>query len=499
MKKLILLFNKKNRLILLALFFFIILFYGTFIRFYGLGDDSFWIDESISALAAKKISLEGEPLLGSGHTYSRSSIFHNLMSFFFYFGFNDFNARIISVIFGIATCLLIFVIGKEFNITTAWIGFIFSLFMEIFVVNSRQARMYQMTMFFFFLTLYFLYKYSNSKDKITFNVKDKHHIRDILKENLYSSEKKYFWWALVSFYIVYNTHIVALILIPFFIYCFISKRMNIWIYIIICIILLYLTYSRFYMLDEFRFWYLRNYFFHLKNYAPFFFISIIGVIIGYKKKITWFLTLSAIFLMMVNSVNKLFAHRYIYLAFLPIVIMFAYTLSNIKFKWVVAGIYLVWISNIITPFTYTAVLIPTTSIPHKDLTAPSAEFKQLYNELNYTNETLIVTFTPAAEWYFRKPDYWIQFSFSGFAPSREHSAYNGRDIYTGAEIIHDFKDFQEIGSLENTIFVLDDWGLSRINREIATFINDNCISFITKKGVTAYRCLNETVTNNSSI
>ena len=191
---------KDNKKIILVIAFFLLLIYGTFIRLYGLGSDSFWIDESMSALAAKKIHEYGTPVLESGFVYDRASIFHNIMSFFLMFGYNEFNARLVSVIFGIASCVLIFFIAKEYNKYAAWIAFIFSLFLEIFIVYSRQARMYQMELFFFFLTLFLLYKGLKSK--------------------------KYVWWSLAAFLFAYNTHPISLLLIPFFFYVLLKNKMN---------------------------------------------------------------------------------------------------------------------------------------------------------------------------------------------------------------------------------------------------------------------------------
>ncbi len=463
---------KDNKKTILVIVFFLLLVYGTFIRIYGLGSDSFWIDESMSALAAKKIHESGNPVLESGFVYDRALVFHNIMSFFLMFGYNEFNARLVSVIFGIASCVLIFFIAKEYNKHTAWIAFIFSLFLEIFIVYSRQARMYQMEMFFFFLTLFLLYKGLKSK--------------------------KFIWWSLLAFLFAYNTHPISLLLIPFFFYVLLKNKMNKFIYIISGILGLYLIYSQLGRLDEFRLFYLKSYIFYLKYYLPFIVLSLIGIALSWKKKLTWFLGLSAFFIITAGTLNKTFAFRYVYIICLPLVILAAVTLSRIKFRWFVVGIYLVWVSNIFFPFTYVSILIPEKQISHIDITEPSADFRNLYSDLEkiYNGEKLVVSFTPAAEWYFEKPNYWIYFSFSGVnCANNSCSTYNDKEIYTGAEKIYDLDDFKRI---KNKIVVLDYWGAMHINLNITKFISKDCVPIINKKGVTAFRCLDETVANNSS-
>jgi predicted membrane-bound mannosyltransferase len=110
--------------------FVILLLYGGLIRIYGLGQKNLWIDESISAIASRNILNKGIPIFSSGKLYNRAYLFHYGMAGFLLFGQNEFNARMISVLFGLATCVLIFLFGKEFNKKTGWIGFVLSLFLD---------------------------------------------------------------------------------------------------------------------------------------------------------------------------------------------------------------------------------------------------------------------------------------------------------------------------------------------------------------------------------
>ncbi len=462
-KKQLISFVKRNKKIILVSLFLLLLFYGTFLRLYGLGSKSFWIDESMSALAASKIIEKGVPVYDSGAFYGRARIFHYLMSSFLLFGQNDFNARLISVIFGLATSILIFFIGKEYSDQAGWIAFVLSLFLEIFVVYSRDARMYQMEMFFFFLSGYFLYKSLG--------------------------EKKYLLWSLFSFLIAYDTNPLALLLVPFFFYVFFRTKMDWWIYVLGAIVVLYFVSKYMGVVGEFRMFYLIKYLDYLKYYLPFLALAIVGFVLTLKNKLTWFLSITFFFILLATGFNKLFGYRYVYLAFLPLIVLVAVPLSKIHFKWIIVGAYMIWLSNIFVPFTYSFILIPEETISHFDFTAPRADFRPLYEDIYniYSNQTLIVTFTPAAQWYFKKPDYWTYFSFSNLGGrAKGESLYGEYDAYTGANVIYNLEDFLEIGG--EKIFVADTWGLRKINPEISRFVTWNCTKFIDRQTIFAFNC-----------
>ena len=161
MQELIDYMNKKLEISLLVL----ILLFGLFLRVYELGKAPLWIDEATSAIAGKEIIEKGVPEFDSGLLYDRALVFHYSEALMLLFGLTDFNARFISVIFGLFTILLAYLIGREYSKTG---GLISALFVSVFYLEvffSRQARFYQMFQFMFFLSLYLLYK---SKDKPKF-------------------------------------------------------------------------------------------------------------------------------------------------------------------------------------------------------------------------------------------------------------------------------------------------------------------------------------------
>lgn len=462
----------QNRKVLIVIFV-ILLLYGGLIRLYNLGGESFWIDESISAIAARAILEKGAPIFESGFLYSRAYVFHYLMSFFLLFGQSELNARLVSVIFGLATCVLIFFIGRLYNKETGWISFALSLFMEIFIVYSREARMYQMEMFFFFLTLYLLYRYM--------------------------IEGKYLLWAAVSFIIAYETHVIALLLLPMLFYVVLrrmrklealeKKGMKRYLYIAAGLILAYFAYRYSYMISEFRWGYITGYLGHLRYYAPFLLLAILGYILSWKKRLSISLAGALLANILAGGLNITFGYRYIYLCFLPAVVLSAYALSKIRLKWAVVVIYMLWLSNIFTPVSYSFVVTPMEQISHYDPTAPRLNFRPLYEELKqvYKNETFIASFGPPAEWYFKSPDYWTYFSMSGVRGKEQNeSLYQGRDIYTGAEVLYNLTDFLDVEG--EKIVVAGAWSVMRIDPELRQFFVTNCTEIIDKEDISAYRC-----------
>ncbi len=461
-----------DRRFLIAIFI-ILLLYGGLIRVWNLGGKSFWIDESISAISARAITEQGAPRLGSGFMYDRALGFHYLMSFFLLFGESEANARLISVIFGLATCVLIFFIGRLYSRETGWLAFVLSLFMEIFIVHSREARMYQMEMLFFFLSLYLLYRSL--------------------------SDRRFFLWGLLCFLIAYETHVIALLLFPLLAYAgykllrkegfTYSRGRKLFFWIASGLLLIYLLYRYSYMISEFRFSYITLYLGHLKYYAPFLLLAIIGFALSWKKKISLILAGALLLNLLAGGLNITFGYRYIYLSFLPAVVLSAVALSRIKMKWTVTFIYIMWLSNLFTPLTYTFVVTPMESISNYDPTAPRLNFRPLYEELSaiYDGETFVASFGPPAEWYFKKPDYWTYFSMSGYkGRERNESLYLGKDVYTGADVLYNLTDF--LGIEGEKIVVAGAWSVMRIDSGLREYFVTNCTEIINKEDISAFRC-----------
>ena len=154
-------------------FLFFVLIYGFILRVIYLDFNPMWIDENISSLAARGILEFGYPILESGESYFRAYIFHYIQAFFMLFvGNDDFGARFISVIFGVLTIFLAYLIAKESeNIS---IRYFFPLLVCVFsyeIFYSKQARMYQMFQFLYFLSFYLFYRFITKRFIVYIKIK----------------------------------------------------------------------------------------------------------------------------------------------------------------------------------------------------------------------------------------------------------------------------------------------------------------------------------------
>ncbi len=157
-------FNKKRAGIRILIASVIIM--GFFLRIYDLGVQSFWLDEAISSIAAMAFIEKGTPVFQSGLFYGRGILNTFLIaSAFQIFGVNEFAARLPSVLFGTLTILLVYIIGSKWG--NKYVGLIIAMLVAFSVWEiawSREARMYQQLQFFYILSLYMFYEFTQNKD-----------------------------------------------------------------------------------------------------------------------------------------------------------------------------------------------------------------------------------------------------------------------------------------------------------------------------------------------
>src|SRR3989344_4428010 len=150
----------------LKLSLIILIFLGFIFRIWFLSSQSLWMDESFTLNAAIETLEKGYPLLDSGVFYGGSLLNIYLISGFISIFPDIFGARLVSVLFGTLMILLSFYIGREFFDRRA--GFIFAFFMAFSyweILWSRQARMYMQLQFFYFLSLYLFYRFTQTKSR----------------------------------------------------------------------------------------------------------------------------------------------------------------------------------------------------------------------------------------------------------------------------------------------------------------------------------------------
>jgi len=416
----------------------LILIFALFLRLYALGNSPLWIDESISAVAGKNILESGFPVFDSGASYSRAYLFHYAEAFFLLFGQNDFNARIFSVIIGLLTILLAYFIGKEYSTSG---GIISALFFAVFYLEifySREGRFYQLFQLMFFLSLFLLYK---------------------------SKDKKYLIYpALISLFITINTQVAGLVLVPFFIIHILIYDRKHWYLSIIPIIpfayhfigVLGVTSG-----TETAINYISGYSGYTSNIKYLFILLVPGVVWSFikNKRLTILVVIPAICLLIGIFFVKLFALRYMYFFVFPMVLyssmIMAYLYDNFG-KWIIPSIIILLLfpSNVFFDYSYVNVVIP---IDHNiyDRTAPRIDYKSVPEDIKFSlkNGEIMTFFSPGVEWYIKKPDYVFPFSMNGIGS--DSVSYNGKDVYSGAEIKTDRPNGE-------FYFIADNFSLSKL-------------------------------------
>ena len=135
---------------------FLIIAWGAYLRFYKIGEQSYWIDEGYTLNAVVSILAKGYPILDSNQIYNAAYLNTYLISGAVSLGgFNPIAARSVAVVFGVGIIFLVYLIGRKFF--NRWVG-LGAAFLTAFsyweIAWSRQARMYIQLQFFFLLSLY---------------------------------------------------------------------------------------------------------------------------------------------------------------------------------------------------------------------------------------------------------------------------------------------------------------------------------------------------------
>lgn len=419
--------NKNKKLPLENIFLILLLVIAFFLRIYSLGNAPLWVDESISTNVALNILETGLPTLDSGLSY-QTYFLHYSMAFFMLFGQTEFFARFASVLFGLATIILAYFIGKEYSKSGGIISALFFTFFYLEVFFSRQARFYQLFQLAFFLSIYLLYK---------------------------SKEKPFLiYFALIALFIAIDTHLEALILCFFFIAHILIFNGKQWFLSIIPAI---------HLLDKFigavnlatgsastTINYASNYFGYARNMYYLLILSAIGMVCAFikNKRLTLMILLPSLFTLIGVFSLETFAFRYVYFFAFPLVLYGAILMSILYDKYgklMLIPIFLLIIipSNLFFPYTYTNIIKPV-DYQFYDASAPYTDYKniplELKNQIVSKDSLLISYFSSDVKFYLRTPDFVVPFSLNGIG--EDQVSYNNSkgeivDMYSGAPILNE--------------------------------------------------------------
>ncbi len=479
-------FTKEFSLSIEIICLIFILIFALFLRISFLENPSFWVDESISSLASLKILEKGIPVFDSGVLYSRALVFHYSQALsFIIFGVNDFAARFPSVIFGVLSVFLAFLVGREYNKNA---GLIFALFVATFFLEvffSRQARFYQLFQLAFFASIYLLYK--SKKDL------------------------RYLFLGFVCLVIAVDTQPAGLVLIPFFIIHILLFNKKNWYYSFVALLVFFLERASLFSVlfsskipevvdgsKDVFFNYFSTYLSFTSNVFYLIIMFLIGSVWAFFKNKTLTLLILIPSLIVLSGVIYLevFALRYAYF-FVFVILLFSSLLISFlvekygKEMWVLVLILVILPSNLIFPFSYGTMLIPSTSNLN-DFSAPEINFKDinssLFYELKSVDSFLLTHYSPHVEWYLQKPLMVLDFSMTGkrdYSISREVDS-KLVDVYSGASIIT-----SETQVPSKFYYIEQGFAFSKLNpsqKELVESIKQNCSLIHNNNSVKIFSC-----------
>src|SRR3990167_7350537 len=133
----------------------LILIAGLILRIYKI-NQSLWLDEAINVTFVKNLNLKSlitEYSIGDFHP----PLYHILMrGWILLFGTSEFSIRLPSVIFGLATVYVVYLIGRKlFEEKTALIAATLIATSPLHIYYSQEARMYMMAAFLASVSVYF--------------------------------------------------------------------------------------------------------------------------------------------------------------------------------------------------------------------------------------------------------------------------------------------------------------------------------------------------------
>jgi 4-amino-4-deoxy-L-arabinose transferase-like glycosyltransferase len=420
---------------------------GFLLRIYDLGAQSFWLDESISSIAAIALMEKGMPILPSGFMYSREILNTFLMaSSFKIFGINEFAARLPSVLFGTLTILLVYIIGSKWG--NKRIGIIAALLVTFSVWEiawSRQARMYQQLQFFYILSLYLFYEFIQNRSLKNLALLALSFIGSVVSHA--------FGYALIPLFLLYlliltlkersnlrtiNRKVIAQTALVFGILLGLAYYMG----IIRSVLGTEINYYNIYigLLKQ--------------DLGLFLFLAVPGgtVLVDRDwKKGTLLIAALIIPLYFIFFHVLLLGTRYLYFVIPILFILIGYFLDFVidsmekRLKAaanITVALLLIFAMYFSPAFTFTPKEKYSLGV-----NAPQSNFRDAYMYVkdNMQQDDVIVSaWTPPAQFYLGKSDYWLAFNVVGTGVERFLMNNSSRDVYTNATALSDVEGLKRV-------------------------------------------------------
>jgi uncharacterized membrane protein len=138
--------------------------FGMFLRFYGLGTESIWLDEGTSINIAKR-SLYS--IIFENKDFAHPPLYYSILHFVMMYSDTEFFLRLPSAIFGILSIPVIYLVGMSLFDKREGLVAAALLSISLMHINySQEGRSYALMMLLVLLTVYFFISACNSNNKI---------------------------------------------------------------------------------------------------------------------------------------------------------------------------------------------------------------------------------------------------------------------------------------------------------------------------------------------
>ena len=483
--------SKKKYTIIILITLFIIL--GSFLRLYKLSDQPYWMDEGYTINAVISGIENGHKnfssILDSGKNYFCPLYCYPTEFITNIFGKTSFSFRLFSALSGILFILIIFFIAKNlFNTQIALLSSFFITFSYWQIAWSRQARWYTIFMVFFWLALFFFYKFFyNKKNKII------HLALTVLFTILAALTHKIalllpmimIFWVIIDYALAEKRNIAK----------FIKNTILALIFFIALVLLTKYAFNInfiFAFYEKLSFNYNLPYYlsFYLRNYWLLIILSIFAIFNFKEKKKTYFLLLPILaYLIPLSFLTNIVHYRYLFhvtpalyiLASLGIIDIYNKIKHNfLKTAFIFAIILIFFLSNgIIWPRSFYFLESDDPAKlgqrPHYAYT-PQPNFNSAYGVIknNLRNNEIVISSHPHFNKIFlNRSGYWLKYSYLGIE-DYVSAIDNDEEYYVGAKVIDDLEELKQITQNNRGYIVLDFMSIdNRIPKDEIDYITDN--------------------------
>lgn len=189
-------FKNKN-----ALYILLITFIGLLLRLYKLHNNDFWLDEVYTVIVS---NFNFPQMMERVIANSQPPLYYLLMHFWIkYFNFSDYFLDIPSVIFGVITIYVVYLLAKEiFTEKTALFSALFFSLSPVAVFFCKEARPYSLLILFTTLSALYFLKFINEGN----------------------NKKNWFLYVIFTTLAFYSHYVFGYFLVPQYIFIIIYKR-----------------------------------------------------------------------------------------------------------------------------------------------------------------------------------------------------------------------------------------------------------------------------------